>query len=78
MSTFVLTKDSVLRRVKAISSTTTLQSGWSYGKEPYSRDNPPPSVRTQTILIPLSYFALLLAILIACFGFFSGTSGAEP
>ena len=44
MSTFVLTKDSVLRRVKAISSTTTLKAGWNYGKEPYNRDNPPPSI----------------------------------
>ena len=51
MSTFVLTKDSVLRRVKAISSTLTLKAGWNYGKEPYSRDHPPPSVRTQMTLI---------------------------
>ena len=44
MSTFVLTKDSVLRRVKAIATTTTLKAGWKYGKEPYTRDDPPPSV----------------------------------
>ena len=51
MSTFPLSKDSVLRRVKAIAMTTTIEAGWNYGKEPYSRDNPPPSVSIQTMLI---------------------------
>ena len=51
MSTFPLSKDSVLRRVKAIATTTTLEAGWKYGKEPYSRDNPPPSVSIRTMLI---------------------------
>ena len=51
MSTFVLTKDSIFRRIKAISSTTTLKVDWNYGKEPYSRDHPPPSVCIQMMLI---------------------------
>jgi hypothetical protein len=51
MSTFVLPKDSVFRRVKAISSTTTLKQDWNYGKEPYTRDQPPPSVSIRTMLV---------------------------
>ena len=51
MSTFVLTEDSILRRVKAISSTATLKVGWKYGKKPYTREDPPPSVRIRTMLV---------------------------
>ena len=51
MSTFVLTKDSVFRRVKAIATMVTLEAGWRYGKEPYTRDDPPPSVSTRKIVV---------------------------
>jgi hypothetical protein len=62
MSTFVLSKESIYRRVKAISDQKTLKIDWTYGKEPYSREHPPPSVRFRTIsssfisvLIPLKH-----------------------
>ena len=58
MSTFALMKDSVLRRVKAISSTLTLKAGWNYGKEPYSRDNPPPSVSIRTTVLSKPHLLL--------------------
>ena len=48
--TFSLTKDSVLRCVKAIAMTT-LEAGWEYGKEPFTCDNPPPSVSIRTMFI---------------------------
>ena len=44
MSTFALSKESVFRRVKAIARTT-MGANWTWGKEPYTRENPPPSVR---------------------------------
>ena len=48
MSTFVLSKESIFRRVKAISDQKTIKIDWHYGKEPYSREDPPPSVRFRT------------------------------
>ena len=46
MSTFTLSKESVYRRVKAIARTT-MGADWTWGKEPYTRENPPPSVRIE-------------------------------
>ena len=43
MSTFPLSKESVCRRVRAIAQTK-MTSNWEWGKEPYTRENPPPSV----------------------------------
>ena len=48
MSTFSLSKESVHRRVRAIAQTT-IPANWKYGKEPYTRDDPPPSVSFRTI-----------------------------
>ena len=43
MSTFSLSKESVRRRVRAIAQIA-IKVNWKYGKEPYTRDDPPPSV----------------------------------
>ena len=52
MSTFELSKESVYRRVKAIARTNMKGADWTWGKEPYTRENPPPSVRTIMISPP--------------------------
>ena len=47
MSTFPLLKESVCRRVKAIAQTK-MTSNWTWGKEPYTREDQPPSVSIRT------------------------------
>ena len=47
MSTFPLSNESVCRRVKAIAQTK-MTSNWTWGKEPYTREDPPPSVSIQS------------------------------
>ena len=47
MSTFPLSKESVCRRVRAIAQTK-MTPNWEWGKEPYTRENPPPSVRIRS------------------------------
>ena len=77
MSTFELTKESIFRRAKAISDQKTLKIDWQYGKVPYDRAHPPPSVRFRTTLLHL-----YLSVFIRGTNYFlrisSGTSLAEP
>ena len=56
MSTFGLSKESIYRRVKAIVRTEMKDGDWAWGKEPYNRTNPPPSVSARTSSSPKLHF----------------------
>ena len=56
MSTFELSKESIYRRVRAIARTEMKDGNWAWGKQPYDRENPPPSVRARAFFLPNQLF----------------------
>ena len=55
MLTFILSKESVYRRVKAIARTT-MGPNWTWGKTPYTRHDQPPAVNIRTNLSDPNHF----------------------